>query len=235
MPISQPPSVTPWPTPPTRQDAASFSERMDVYLENFGPKQVEAAALAANVYANAVDCFQSATGAAANLAAAAVAADSANVAAQTATQAAGAAKWVPRVYADGDVAWDPVTRFSYRRRGAGNSITSPSTDTANWTLAAPNKLPLIRVLTTSRQMSVGGLYQIENAGLTTLTMPLAPQDGDVVGVIVANARFDNVLERNGQLLQGLAEYMTLGNSNASLALQFGGPVVGWRLISLTFI
>lgn len=65
-------------------------------------------------------------------------ADATTVASDAATASAAATslatvKWVSgTTYADGDVRWDPTTRTSFRRMGAGAGTTTPSADSTNW-------------------------------------------------------------------------------------------------------
>jgi hypothetical protein len=73
-------------------------------------------------------------------------------------------------------------------------------------------------------------YILTNASATTVTLPASPANGDVVWVTVVNSRVDNVIARNGQLLQGLSEDMTLDNQYTSAQLRYINSTYGWRLI-----
>jgi len=73
-------------------------------------------------------------------------------------------------------------------------------------------------------------YILANTSATTLTLPASPANGDVVWATVVNSRADNVIARNGQLLQGLSENMTLDNQYASAQLRYINSTYGWRLI-----
>jgi hypothetical protein len=72
-------------------------------------------------------------------------------------------------------------------------------------------------------------YILTNASATTVTLPASPANGDIVWVTVVNDRVDNVIARNGQILQGLSEDMTLDNQYASAQLRYINSTYGWRL------
>lgn len=68
-----------------------------------------------------------------------------------------------------------------------------------------------------------------NAGAVTVTLPAAPTQGQMVWVTPGNGRTDNVIARNGQLILGLAEDMTIDNPNITVELRFINSTLGWRL------
>lgn len=64
------------------------------------------------------------------------------------------------------------------------------------------------------------------------SMPLAPQDGDVVNVVDYDSSWgDNsfYFKYTDELIMGLAEDMEVSNANASVSLIFVNSTVGWRL------
>lgn len=71
---------------------------------------------------------------------------------------------------------------------------------------------------------------VTNASAVTVTLPAAPTAGDVVWVGVGNERTDNVIARNGLLIMGLAEDMTINNANATVSLRYISAGLGWRII-----
>lgn len=76
----------------------------------------------------------------------------------------------------------------------------------------------------------GVMYCLQTAGATTVTLPASPADGEVVGIRADNLRIDNVIARNGNLLMGLAEDMTLDNPYFPVVLQYRATY-GWRLVA----
>lgn len=67
------------------------------------------------------------------------------------------------------------------------------------------------------------------SGPITWTLPPSPTVGDETGAMPCNARADNVVACNGQLIMGLAEDMTIGDANEEALLIFVGGSIGWRL------
>lgn len=96
--LGTPPTLNNPPTPPSRSDAANFASRADAFLGWFVTAWNDLAAALANVYANALDAYNSAQSAnlqagaaAASASAAATSATAAQTAAQSAINAPGTA------------------------------------------------------------------------------------------------------------------------------------------------
>lgn len=68
-----------------------------------------------------------------------------------------------------------------------------------------------------------------NASATTVTLPAAASQARVQ-ITVANGREDNVVDRNGQLIMGLAENLTLDGEYDSVTLEYIGGSTGWRIV-----
>lgn len=83
---------------------------------------------------------------------------------------------------------------------------------------------------TSQAAVSGVMYYLRNTGVTTVTLPPSPVDGDVIGIRADNLRIDNVVDRNGNLLMGLSEDMNIDNPYFPLVLQFRATY-GWRLVA----
>ena len=108
---------------------------------------------------------------------------------------------------------------------SGNVLTS---DGSTWVSAAPPGLPQLSVATsTSVTAQAGFHYVLTNASTTTVTLPASPTAGNAVWVTVANGRIDNVIARNGQNINSLAENMTIDNSTAGVQLRFADSTRGW--------
>lgn len=122
-----PPSLTPTPPAPQRNDRGTFSDRYDAFILWIVNFVTQIAALAANVYNNAVEAYAS------SIAAESSAQDAAS-AASAAAASSNATKWVSgTTYADGVIAWSPTgRRLPYRRNGAGAGTTDPANDPVNW-------------------------------------------------------------------------------------------------------
>ena len=81
------------------------------------------------------------------------------------------------------------------------------------------------VLTTTVNCVSDVEYRFLNAGATTATLPSAPEVDDNVSWVSDNGRTDNVIARNGQLINGIADDVILDVSSGSL--RFVGGTLGW--------
>lgn len=91
-------------------------------------------------------------------------------------------------------------------------------------------LNTVAVTGTSQAAVTSNLYVLQNAAATTVTLPASPVAGDVVAVLVANGRIDNVIARNGKQIQGMSEDITLDNASASVLLRYVDATSQWRLV-----
>jgi len=191
---------------PQRGEKSTFSQRFDAFITWFIAAVVQLAALAANVYANAVEAFQSA-GTATNAAAAAMVTANATLWVSGATVAQYAAVISP---ADGR---------TYRRITAqGAGTTDPSNDTVNYVMLSgqPSSLSLLATATVSAAVvnidflnlfsSAYEKYVIELSGIT-------PSALDFLQLRVANSGAVNALS--------VYFSATGDNATASLTSSFG--------------
>lgn len=117
------------PQPPQSTDPVNFDPRADAFL-----LALLGFADAANQQAAENNQFNQSTIAAA--AAAALSASSAKNASDLAVASAAAARWdATATYAQGNLAWSPMSGLIYRRLVAGKTAADPSTDSVNWTEA----------------------------------------------------------------------------------------------------
>ena len=223
--------MTALPTPPSRSDPTTFADRGDALLGALPVFVTEGNALETNV--NAKEASATAQAAAAVVSAAA-ALDSQTASASNASAAAtsaGAALWVSgTAYALGAVVWSPATRYTYRRTVARGGVTDPSADGANWALAGTAAPQLVISTLAANALLANQHLVLTNAAASTATLPAAPAAGDVVWVSAGNGRIDNVIARNGQLLMGLAEDITIDSATATVQLRYINAGLGWRLV-----
>ena len=66
----------------------------------------------------------------------------------------------------------------------------------------------------------------------TLTLPLAPQDGDSIKISNLSGVATCILGRNGSLIMGVAADLTLDTPSASFELIYSGATKGWVIIGL---
>jgi hypothetical protein len=81
--------------------------------------------------------------------------------------------------------------------------------------------------TTTISAVVNFHYVLTAASLTTVTLPASPTISDTIYVTVANDLTTNVVARNGQNIQGIAEDLTLNATYASVQLRFTDNTEGW--------
>jgi hypothetical protein len=109
---------------------------------------------------------------------------------------------------------------------SGQVLTSTGNGPPTWQL--PAGLPTFNFTSGTTQAAVANNhYVLINAAATTVTLPAGPNLGDVVWVTVGNGRVDNVIARNSQNINGLAENMTIDNAYAGIQLRFAGESDGW--------
>jgi hypothetical protein len=108
--------------------------------------------------------------------------------------------------------------------GSGVTITNGA---GSITIAAAG-LPALNVVTgTTQNATAGNHYVLTNAAATTVTLPGTPAAGDTVWVTVGNGRIDNIVARNGNNIQSLAEDLTLNATYAAVQMRYIDATIGW--------
>lgn len=87
--------------------------------------------------------------------------------------------------------------------------------------------PTINVTSSTSFTAVASNHYVLVGGATTVTLPASPAAGAVVWVTVSNGRTDNVIARNGQNINSLAENMTIDQANAGIQLRYADATRGW--------
>lgn len=64
----------------------------------------------------------------------------------------------------------------------------------------------------------------------TITLPASPSAGSEVAVTVISNVNNTVVARNGQLLMGLSEDLTIDRDNTTVTFYFVNATYGWRII-----
>lgn len=155
-------------------------------------------AAAASTEQNALAAQERAAAASDYKTAAQAAAAAASVSAESAAIIAGAQRWQPGEYSQGDVVWSPVSLLTYRRIPAGltASVTDPSLDPGAWRLSgSPHSMP-------AQELSGPGPHQLV-AGMHYLLL-----SADVVAIMPTRAfaqeqvRVTNLCGSPGPLLHG---------------------------------
>lgn len=119
-----------------------------------------------------------------------------------------------------NTAFVTATAFNNSLPGqAGSPRKFVKTDGTNASWDYPFLEPVV-VSGTTQSADAGTVYRLENASATTVTLPASPANGDVVGISCINGRRDNVVARNGNSINGIAENMTLDNPYYPYILRF---------------
>lgn len=91
-------------------------------------------------------------------------------------------------------------------------------------------------VTTNTQAVPGGVYWCNTtAGAITLTLPASPSTGDTIEIYdIANTFDTNTLTvaRNGQLIMGTAEDLTVTTEGAAFNLVYYNVTYGWRILTV---
>ena len=173
MSTTPPPAITPVPEPaPQRGDRATFADRFDAFITWVIGAVAQFAALATNVYQNAVSSFDSAV-------AAALSASSAEAAAEAAAFAASAPEWVSGAnYAKGFTVWSNETFQSYRRRVAGAGVLDPSSDPVNWAgINRQSRFAEVPLTALDIKLSDGDYFTKTISTNSTFTLSAVPPGG----------------------------------------------------------
>ena len=118
------------------------------------------------------------------------------------------------------------TGFTLATLTAGNGMTI--TNNAGSISLSAAGLPTMNIVSGTTQAAVANNhYVLTNAAATTVTLPASPAAGDVVWVTVANGLTTNVVARNGQNINSIAENMTIDNAYAGVQLRYADATRGW--------
>jgi hypothetical protein len=107
--------------------------------------------------------------------------------------------------------------------GGVGSVLLTSTNVSSYVSGDPT----LNVTSSTSISAVASNHYVLTGGATTVTLPASPAAGAMVWITVANNRTDNVIARNGQNIQGLAENMTLNTTYAAVRLRYTDATRGW--------
>lgn len=84
-------------------------------------------------------------------------------------------------------------------------------------------------------VAFGGYFINTTSSPVTATLPASPAVGDTIRFLDVAKTFDTnalTVARNGKLLQGDAENLTVSTESAAFELIFSGDTFGWRIFSI---
>jgi hypothetical protein len=217
------PTVSPLPTPPSRQDPETFADRSDAFIGALPLFQTEINTLGVYVEDKATEVTVSASEAASDAAIA-------SAAATTAVNAANAEAWVSGTsYAAGDVVYSTLNYQTYRCAQATSGTTDPSADAVNWVSLGSEGRYLIKTTTYSASAKQKLGLDV-TSGPFTVTMPANPVAGDYVLFVITggDAATNNVtVDGNTNTINGDAT-LTVDLVVSSFSLVYNG--VEWRVV-----
>lgn len=85
------------------------------------------------------------------------------------------------------------------------------------------------VTATSKTLAAQERCFVTDAG-QTITLPATPDDDTEVAISVVGSFTDTILARNGELLMGLEENMTIDQPNITVYLVYVNSMIGWRVV-----
>jgi len=110
---------------------------------------------------------------------------------------------------------------------SGQVLTSNGAGAAPTWQTAGGGTPTLSVTSSTSFTAAANTHYVLVGGATTVTLPASPAAGAVVWITVGNGRTDNVIARNGQNINSLAENMTIDNAYAGIQLRYADATRGW--------
>lgn len=131
-------------------------------------------------------------------------------------------------YAIGDLLYaSSTTTLAKRASGTVGQVLTMVGGVPAWA-AAGGSLNVVITATTTQTAAASNIYLLTNASITTVTLPASPTAGDTIQVKVANGLATNIINPNGNTIEGIAGNMTLDSIYAAPILRFINS--SWRLI-----
>ena len=104
-----------------------------------------------------------------------------------------------------------------------------SAELARQSIGAAASTKIVSNIISTNTTAISGTYYVAVAQLT-LTLPLTPSSGDFVGFSNFSGLLSCVIARNGQLINMLAENLTVDIVNTAFTLQYANQTVGWVFV-----
>jgi hypothetical protein len=112
-------------------------------------------------------------------------------------------------------------------------LTSNTSGVTTW--EPPKTFEYSTVATSFNAVAFGGYFVNTASGGVTATLPASPAVGDAIRFLDVAKTFDSnafTVARNGNLIQGDAENLTVTSESAAFELIYSGSTFGWRIFSI---
>ena len=112
-------------------------------------------------------------------------------------------------------------------------LTSSTSGVLSWEPAKTFEYSTIASSFTA--VAFGGYFVNTTSAVITATLPASPTVGDTIRFLDVAKTFDTnafTVARNGKLIQGDAENLTVNSESAAFELIFSGDTFGWRIFSI---
>jgi len=149
--------------------------------------------------------------------AAQAAASAAATSAQNAAIVAGASRWAPGSYAQGDAVWSPQSLLTYRRVPPGTTASAldPAQDPAGWRLSgSPQSMPQQELTTAGPHPLIVGMHYIVLHPQCECLMPAGSAPQEQLRVTNRSGALTPVLRRNGGKFSGIEDDLALDSRYA---------------------
>jgi len=110
--------------------------------------------------------------------------------------------------------------------GTAGMLVTNNGSAGSW--AAFQNMPWTNVSTTSQSAVAGVAYQLTNVAATTVTLPATPAANDKILVKATNGLTSNIINPNGNTIEGVAGNMTIDVPGFPVRLQYVNS--SWRLV-----
>lgn len=118
---------------------------------------------------------------------------------------------------------------------ARNNSVLVSDTSGNTSWAAPQTFEYSVQSTSFTAVAFGGYFINTSSGGVTVTLPASPNTGDTIRFLDVAKTFDTnnlTVARNGKLIQGDAQDLTVNTESAAFELVFSNDTYGWRIFSI---
>jgi len=233
MSVTPPPTIDAPPPAPIRADRTTFSGRVDAFVNWEISLVAQLAAVATNVYNNALSAWDAVTAAFNSATASARSASDAAASAAAAALSTNVTKWAPGAFAEGQCVWSPIDYQNYRCINAGVRNTDPANDATNWRKI--NYEQPWRVVSGSVSAVAGDKLMFDTRTVQgELILPASPIAGisriDIADYGNSFGSNKLIINGNGNKIEFLSENSAASKMGFNFGLVYVDATVGWKRV-----